>query len=325
MKATSEIPFTPPGRCVSQYIASSKSYEVFCASLSDPKCKQLFANIQILVLFLVEAGSLIDINDEEWSTNRWNIYFLYEKSNPKGYYSLVGYCTTFDYYWFSLDDSDNCRSRISQFIILPPFQNAGHGKKLYSIIISDLLSSERVREITVEDPSEIFEEMRDRSDLRRLLANDTFNSSTLEVLQLEPRDYDDYIEKTRMLSKTPKRQFARLLEMYLLSLVDQNKKSSYSAVAKYTTHVKRRLYRHNKDILSQLDSKDRIEKLEETYMSVVQDYAILIQGITNSSGRTLKRALSSKASRDTLNDEEEQEVDGDTQMSNSPVRKRVRR
>lgn len=42
--------------------------------------------------------------------------------------------------------------------------------------------------------------------------------------------------------------------------------------------VKRRLFSFNREQLSQIDIKERKEKLQETYLSVVQDYERLIAG-----------------------------------------------
>ena len=61
-----------------------------------------------------------------------------------------------------------CRSRISQFVILPPFQRGGNGSLFYNSIFDHYLKEPQTIEITVEDPNEAFDDMRDLNDLARL-------------------------------------------------------------------------------------------------------------------------------------------------------------
>jgi hypothetical protein len=90
----------------------------------------------------------------------------------------------------------NCRLRISQFVILPPFQRAGHGGKLYDIIMKNAREDPKVQEISVEDPSEVFEDLRDRRDLTFLEANGIFQDVKAPVLR-------SWIEETRKKLKMP--------------------------------------------------------------------------------------------------------------------------
>lgn len=88
----------------------------------------------------------------------------------------------------------------SQFVILPPYQQEGHGCQysspdfygpvfrgadylsplnrlaaaLYAAIYQYVLAQPTVVELTVEDPAEAFEDLRDRNDLKMLLANERF-------------------------------------------------------------------------------------------------------------------------------------------------------
>ena len=86
---------------------------------------------------------------------------------------------------------------ISQFIILPPYQHKGHGCSstvpsscatislitsltslagLYNAIYQYVLSQPLIAELTVEDPAEAFEDLRDRNDLKMLLNHEQFMS-----------------------------------------------------------------------------------------------------------------------------------------------------
>lgn len=93
--------------------------------------------------------------------------------------------------------------------------------------------------------------------------------------------------------KIAPRQFFRVVEMQLLSLiplgvrqsliVEQSTKGIENLKGwKHEYHlwqlwVKKRLYRHNKDTLIQLDRSERIEKLEQALGGVEADYARLLR------------------------------------------------
>ena len=81
----------------------------------------------------------------------------------------------------------------SQFVIVPPYQHQGHGCQsspfvcalfflaltpvaaaLYNAIYQYVLTQPAVVELTVEDPAEAFEDLRDRNDLAMLLGHMSF-------------------------------------------------------------------------------------------------------------------------------------------------------
>ena len=84
----------------------------------------------------------------------------------------------------------------SQFVILTPYQRQGHGCKcifiwcssfpdnilaaeLYKAIYQYIVNNENIAELTVEDPAEAFEDLRDKSDLQMLLSNRQFMAEGL--------------------------------------------------------------------------------------------------------------------------------------------------
>lgn len=205
------------------------------------------------------------------------------------------------------------RSRISQFLILPPYQSSGHGSHLYNTVFSYFLAQPNTMEIPVEDPNESFDDLRDTSDLIRLRENHpeftslSINTSAtlppkksqkLPTSSILPAKILDSIRKS---SKIAERQFARLVEMQLLSripprnrqisrLTRKDKASDENDRAYYFWRllVKQRLYKHNKASLIQLDLEERIEKLEETLMGVERDYLRLLE---NADRKARKLAL----------------------------------
>lgn len=333
--------FQPPGELWQTIQADGKTYEIWKGNLADLAVQQVVKRIQILVSFYIEGGTFIQLEEPEWSLERWTVFFLYEKSPeslPKrSPYTFMGYSTTYRYFYFtalpsppssaekkqlisrpanldfqlplpevSLSDLQS-RTRISQFIILEPFHKGGNGSRLYNSIFDFYLKDKNTVEITVEDPNEAFDDMRDLNDLTRLRKAEEFaalrlNTDTvIRPKGVIPRDLVNYpeLEKLRARFKIAPRQFARLVEMQLLSLIPLGVRQTPFAVqpqgsaadikAKgheylWQLYTKQRLYRHNKDALMQLDRAERIEKLEEALGSVESDYARLLLALEKREG-----------------------------------------
>lgn len=72
------------------------------------------------------------------------------------------------------------RPRVSQFLILPPFQRIGIGSKLLQKIYQHFQSQDKVCDITVEDASEDFQRLRNTVDSRMLKDLPAFSSDNLK-------------------------------------------------------------------------------------------------------------------------------------------------
>ncbi|KAI7282860.1 histone acetyltransferase type B catalytic subunit, partial [Hortaea werneckii] len=203
--------FKPPGEKVHSYEREGQHYEIWCASLADTKAKTILENMQVLVPMFIEGGSVLQL-EQDWTTQRWKLFLLYqvkEKTTSGTPYSLVGYGTSYRVFAFpdrtkptqpDLDafsdplenilnapDSKSLttttpldlpsRERLSQFLILPPYQGGGHGQTLYTTMYTTLTQPPNILEFTVEDPNEAFDDLRDLCDLQYLRAhNPTFAS-----------------------------------------------------------------------------------------------------------------------------------------------------
>lgn len=269
------------------------TYEVWRSSVSDARCRQLLANMQLLVVLFIEGATAIDLDDEEWSSRRWEVFFLYEKKQAQGeeqLYSFMGYCTLYRYYFFDRQSADRARVRLSQFLILPPYQRQGHGSRFYDAILQHYLAAAEVCEITVEDPSEEFGDLRDRQDMARLERSDTeFRSlelaAVVEDVGVKTRagagtgagtsalTKKVSLEAMQQRAKMPSRQFRRCVEMKLLQRLDAKDRRAHRA---FRLLVKRRIYKQHADVLAQLDRLERIDKLDETFHHVEDDYRRLL-------------------------------------------------
>lgn len=321
----------PPGELIQTYEGDAEgSYEVWKGSLADPLVLALLNRVQILVSLLIEAGTPIateSTEDREADPlNRWTVYFLYQKrprSEQPGKFTYVfaGYSTVYRFYIFrqpvaSTEASGDfelpkvmkpfsefpCRSRISQFIIIEPFQHKGNGQRLYKPIYKTLLEDPATFEITVEDPNEAFDVLRDMADLAFLRQQPEFQEIKINTDVKLPKEGDmpddivdrKALESIRTKFKIASRQFSRLVEMHLMSKLpdtvrttmesavkDEKGKQAPSAEDEYQYRLwklitKARISRQNKEQLAAFDHGERVEKLNEALKSVELEYALLL-------------------------------------------------
>ncbi|PAV23381.1 histone acetyltransferase type B catalytic subunit [Pyrrhoderma noxium] len=258
------------------------TYEVYHATWDTPGFREYHRRMQLFILLYIEAGSYIHEDEEGWE-----FAVLYEKRKRRDesatpVYHFVGYSSLFPFYCFP----ERVRMRLSQFVILTPYQHAGHGSALYTAIYQYSLSQPRIAELTVEDPAEAFEDLRDRNDLRMLLNNEKFITEALggprgEVIvrgkgRLGPSVDKTWAEGWRKEFKIAGRQFQRLIEMLIQKHLDH---ADSKAVRSYRLQVKERLYKFNYELLAQLEKPDRLEKLEETFHNVRDDYQRILEMI----------------------------------------------
>ncbi|KAM0249030.1 hypothetical protein ACHAQJ_009198 [Trichoderma viride] len=322
--------WSPPGELHDAFEGPDGQYEIWKGSLVDPAVKQLNSRIQILVRLLIDGGTYIGQDPESDSSaldlsdaDRWTFFFLYRKQKSvddpeKSSYTFVGYATVYRFFYFQppptppTSPAENwelptghmdlaklpCRSRLSQFIILPPFQGKGSGAHLYNTVFKYYHSHPETHEFTVENPNEAFDDLRDSCDLGFLRTMPEFNELHLDTKVTVPKSGPlppliagaENLEKIRLQAKIAPRQFSRVLEMHLMSQLPPSVRPTMSlddvvpsptAADKHKEKlwqliVKQRLYRHNKEVLSQIDVAQRIEKLSDTLGSVELEYARLL-------------------------------------------------
>ena len=173
-------------------------------------------------------------------------------------------------------------------------------------MVRTFLASPTILEITVEDPNEAFDDLRDYCDFTRLSSEDVFRPIDLHT-NLDPkltakrigvrvptsRILDmPLLEKIRTSQKIAPRQFARLVEMYLYSKISPHARQAGTARLTQRARasdpedraffywrllVKQRVYKKNKDVLIQLDRMERAEKVEQTVGEVAGDYERLLR------------------------------------------------
>ncbi|CDK26237.1 unnamed protein product [Kuraishia capsulata CBS 1993] len=263
--------FEIPGTKIKTYHRGDEEFSIYKSTLSE--ASKLHLRIRIFVLLFIEAASYIDETDPVWE-----IYLVYKTSGEKP--SFVGFSTVYSYWYFeSMEKHDlvalkndvldlKIRKKISQFVILPPYQQKGHGRELYSGMVEQFLQDDQVLEICVEDPSEQFDDLRDRCDLERLYREGVFSEENDFTSGL---DVSAWIKKVISKTKLEKRQFARLVEMAML-------KNEFGT-KEIRLKIKRRLYVKNKDSLVELDIPTRKDKLQTAYQRLEEDYLRILERV----------------------------------------------
>ncbi|KAJ4363641.1 histone acetyltransferase 1 [Neocucurbitaria cava] len=248
------------------------------------------------------------------------------------------------------------RERISQFLILPPYQGQSLGSRLYDTIFQDLVSKPFIYEIPVEDPSEAFDAMRDYSDITYLRTLPAFQSLSIasslppESLRKDsaiPRDLilgnGKDLEELRHQAKIVTRQFYRMVELHLLSAIPSNHrnraritrkaKSSNENDRKYyfwRLALKHRIYSQNADALDQMeDAAEKVEKLESAVDSQQEEFEERLEGLEKRAGWAAGEASSngaksrSKRKRVVVEDEDDEWEDMDDASVASSKRMRA--
>ncbi len=324
--------------------------------------------MQILAPLFIEGGSVLQL-EQDWTTQRWKLFLLYAVETEPQTYSLVGYGTS--YRIFSLPEKSQTdtstatslaniltppssqespldlpsRERLSQFLILPPFQKSGHGAELYNAMYRTLTKPDNVHEFTVEDPNEAFDDLRDLCDLLYLRAHDadfaalrvntSVPASALDATAPIPVDQIVSLSKRdeiRRRTKITQRQFDRLVEMHLLSFIPPLHRSRARITKKERSSnendrafyfwrllVKQRLYLHNRDLLAQVERVERIERVEAALDSVLEAYGQLAEKVVKREKEREGNPMAvegasrgKRAKRKVIEDEDEHEemVDG---------------
>jgi histone acetyltransferase 1 len=302
------------------------------------------------VPLFIEGGTYIGQDPDADSTeldlsdaDRWTFFGLYQKRKvgDKTAYVFVGYSTIYRFYYFQPptppasprnDDWElpngnmdlgelPSRTRLSQFVILPPFQGKGNGARLYKTIFEHYHKIPQTYEFTVEDPNEAFDDLRDICDLQFLRKMPEFNDLRVDTEVAIPKKGtlpklivgSEKLEEIRLKAKIAPRQFGRVLEMHLMSQLPLSVRPTMAidddtpAASKADQHkakvwsliVKQRLYRHNKDLLSQIEPAERVEKLDDTLHGVGLEYARILAAVDRSDKHEGQMAANSKRKLDT--------------------------
>ncbi len=96
----------------------------------------MYMNFQSVLMFFIDGLSFIELDQH------WTYYIMYKKvrlGGKKRAFSVVAFATVYDF-WDTKPGL--CRTRISQFMTLPPYQKQGFGSALLDVFISPTFTRE---------------------------------------------------------------------------------------------------------------------------------------------------------------------------------------
>ena len=286
-----EPSFKPFGEKLKQHEITSdgvtRTYEVYRAHSSTPGFSKYHENMQTFLLLFIDGASYIDFDDD-----KWDFFVVYEKtggnlSNGDGHngltngsgsvrYHFVGYTSVYRYYAYPA----NFRPRISQVLILPPFQRQGLGSVMLNTIYDWFKVQPEVRDITVEDPSTNFVCLRDYVDSKNCMSLPSFQKESLLKGWTE-----DMSKEAQTKLKLNKKQTRRVYEILKLKAVRKQEELYHN----YRLEVKNRLnapfVKMNGKQESAVNPQEqavstskehRIEELKNLYAAVEEEYLTTI-------------------------------------------------
>jgi histone acetyltransferase 1 len=209
--------------------------------MAVPGFRQQHEQMQTWLLWMIDGASYIDPDDE-----RWEFLTIYEKTGSEASatngssahlngsaagsrYHFVGYCTVYRYFAYP----DKLRPRISQFLILPPFQRQGLGAHLLQSLYDRYRGQESVVDIAVEDPAENFSKLRDFVDTRNCMSLPEFSSENIAKGWS-----NEMAQSAQSKLKLNRIQVRRVYEILKLKSIDRKDEDAFRA---YRLEVKNRL------------------------------------------------------------------------------------
>lgn len=234
------------------------------------------------------------------------------------------------------------RERISQYMVLPPYQGQSLGATLYQTIFAELVKKPYIHEIAVEDPSEAFDAMRDFSDIEYLTKLPSFQSLTIpatipreKLAKGVPIPRDQILgngvdlNQLQRETKIVSRQFNRMLELHLLSTIPpanrkraritRKDKSANENDRRYyfwRLALKDRIYRQNREELESmrdgeeaLTTAQKVEMIERTVDDQQAEYEERLQGLEKRAKWKTGEASGSRSKRKRMVVDEDDEDD----------------
>ncbi|VDO14448.1 unnamed protein product [Rodentolepis nana] len=178
-----DITFEPYGSPEKSYSViegeNSREFVIYYVDSKSPdflEFTKYLKRMEPFLLFFIDEASFVVLDDD------WSFYVVYEKfmspSSPSPRYAFVGYASVHFFYAYP----ENTRPRISQVLILPPFQKMGHCTRLLEAIYDRVVPLSKTIDVTckivclgsdlialVEAPSDNLSRLRDYLDCKRCL------------------------------------------------------------------------------------------------------------------------------------------------------------
>ncbi|KAK0040292.1 histone acetyltransferase type B catalytic subunit [Biomphalaria pfeifferi] len=252
-----DVNFKPFGHMVDSYTLTPKNseekhFEVYYVKIEEPGFRDFHVKLQSFIKFYIDAASYIDVDDQQW-----DFFLVFEKYKENGEhkYATAGYMTVYNFYAYP----SRIRPRISQVLILPPFQKMGLCVRVLQTFYNICYNRPEVLDITVEDPSENFQRVRDFVDARNCC-----NLKSFQPSELNQGFSHEMTHEAQLKLKLNRLQARRMYEILRLKATDRGNKEHYRA---YRLDVKRRLnipFLRNRRTYKKLEKSLSDEELSQT-------------------------------------------------------------
>jgi len=271
---TKDRKFRPYGQKIGEIKRGEKTFELFKASMSDPGFREWYLRLETFIMWFVDGAQYIDTDDSQW-----DYYVMFEKYQNKDTldfsYAVAGFCTVFRFYAYP----ERIRPRVSQILMLPPFQKMGLGSEMLKAITSQYQMNE-VLEITMEDPSPEIQRVRDFNDV-----NSCVNLREFSPERLRNGFHLAMYSAACDAAKINRKQARRVYEILRLRSTPQHDTES---MRQYRIDVKNRLNSpYKNDALRKmrinipsgvkLGDDERKKLLQQEFEEVMQQYTKVIE------------------------------------------------
>uniref|UniRef100_A0A674P267 Histone acetyltransferase type B catalytic subunit n=1 Tax=Takifugu rubripes TaxID=31033 RepID=A0A674P267_TAKRU len=281
-----EANFKPFGTLLHTYTvhneeAGELTYQIHKADITCPGFQEYHERLQTFLMWFIETASFIDSDDD-----RWDFFLVFEKYNKDGetLYATVGYMTVYNYYVYP----DKTRPRVSQMLILPPFQGEGHGAQLLEAVHRFYCGLPKVQDITAEDPSENYVKLRDF-----VLSKLCQSLPAFAVDKLPLGFSDEMVKEAQDKLKINKVWYHSAVNYHLIStLMHCEGIQPYEITEPLGVFVQknqRELAKMKKCLrpeelvshMGQMDTRTQHEELEKSYQIIVEDYRRIIERLAS--------------------------------------------
>ncbi|CAH0677783.1 unnamed protein product [Spodoptera exigua] len=225
--------FVPYGKLIHAFQATpsdggdKRSFEVYYSETSTSGFLDYHQRLQTFLLWYIDAASFIDVDDDQWTF--FTVYEKFQSSEGGTRYATAAYATVYRYYAYPR----HSRPRISQVLTLPPFRKLGICANLLEAIYANFMIQPDVVDITVEDPSQDFQRIRDYVDAASCENLPAFHPSKL----VQGFSQDMAVQACNKF-KINKKQARRIYEILRLKNTNTSDKTAY---LNYRLEVKNRL------------------------------------------------------------------------------------
>lgn len=125
---------------------------------TNEEARKWHAAMEAYAVFFIDAASKIDNTDPRWTL------LVATRHHADGRWETAGFTTVYRFY--SYPDSE--RARLSQILVLPPYQRQGLGGKMLEAV-RKLALDRSMRDLTIEDPTDQLQRLRDVHDVKACL------------------------------------------------------------------------------------------------------------------------------------------------------------